>query len=792
MLTSNEVGFDFNNVWAICSVGETTKTDRASGYIGEKGLGFKSVFKIATDVWIRSNAYEFKFERDAELGMIAPLLSDFPTSVFVDDQKNLKSTQFLLKLEQRVNNTLERQLHTELRAMHKDQNAILLFLRRLRTIDVHIDEVTGSPDGVYHNIISRNDWNAYSGEMIQITNTWTTKHSRYAGAEHPDDYLVVRHTATHMPDEETRSGIGSSEVVLAFPFTRNKPLFYSQKAYAYLPIRESGFKFLLHADFVLSTSRENVEDPASIIKRPASVGTNSTHPRLIKHQWNWYLLNALADCFVKAVHRFNEPAADNLKYEWLGFLRDAPSEVAGNSFSLLTPLILERIKGELVLETQTLDKRLVIPSQAIFIPQAFRGAGGDFILANVKRLHNKYYLNAGYESQEPKQDNLSVLKMMGVQVMEASYFLQLVKDLMLNQFADYVNQSSEWHSSMASILDKYASDADLKLLPIVQLRDRRWILPLDGKVYFTDEGFDVVDVPVGIDDLLIVDALAQKDPHRKQVLPRVGVKVLSKQEVCRLMFKCHEIEHSPLVSGDNLLLHAQYLYKVSTLGVGFTQKPKQFWVHDANDKPCIASQVYADVGKVPISSLLSPELQGSKVLHPRYSAALAIRNQREIWFKWLEDTLGIASVMRVSDDGGRFTPEFTHVHRQLPTHTMLAVLIGSRLHHGSRFSTTVETLVRAILVDCEGGRREPLRSTCLPVQELQEVAPSGMPFLAVEKPQAPKWRVLNEFGVVVKSNLAFWLRCLEHVQGRKITTQQAADLYQKVFATWSDDPQQVQ
>ena len=558
-----------------------------------------------------------------------------------------------------------------------------------------------------------------------------------------------------MPDEDTRSGIESSEVVLAFPFTGNKPSFYSQKAYAFLPIRESGFKFLLHADFVLSTSRENVEDPASIIKKPASAETTGTRTRLIKHQWNWYLLNALADCFVKAVHRFNDPAAEKLKYEWLGFLRDAPSEVAENSFSLLTPLILERIKGEPVLETQTLDKRLVIPSQAIYIPQAFRDAGGDFILADVTRLDDKYYLAAGYDLQAPKQDNLSVLKMIGVQAMEASYFLQLVKDLMLDRFADYVNQSSEWHSRMASILDKYASDADLKLLPIVQLRDKRWILPLDGKVYFTDEGFDVVDVPVGIDDLLIVEAFAQKDPHRKKLMARVGVKVLSKQEICRLMFKCHENEHSPLVSGDDLLLHAQYLYKVSISAVGFTQKPKQFWVHDANDKPRLANNVYADVGKVPISSLLSPELQGSKMLHPRYSAALATRNQREKWLKWLEDAFGIASVMRVSDDGGRFTPEFTHVHRHLPTNTMLAVLISSRLHHGSRFSTTVENLVSAILVDCKGSRRETLRSTCLPVQELQEVAPSGMPFLTVEEPEGPKWRVLHEFGVVVKSSLAF-------------------------------------
>lgn len=50
-----------SNVRAICSTGESTKTN-TSGYIGEKGIGFKSVFKAASKVHIQSGPFSFFFE----------------------------------------------------------------------------------------------------------------------------------------------------------------------------------------------------------------------------------------------------------------------------------------------------------------------------------------------------------------------------------------------------------------------------------------------------------------------------------------------------------------------------------------------------------------------------------------------------------------------------------------------------------------------------------------------------------------------------------------------------------
>ena len=51
---NNETGFREEHVQALCRVGESTKK-KAQGYIGEKGIGFKSVFRITECPYVFSN-----------------------------------------------------------------------------------------------------------------------------------------------------------------------------------------------------------------------------------------------------------------------------------------------------------------------------------------------------------------------------------------------------------------------------------------------------------------------------------------------------------------------------------------------------------------------------------------------------------------------------------------------------------------------------------------------------------------------------------------------------------------
>lgn len=73
IVLNNEVGFSENNIRAICDVGRSTKSASRSGYIGQKGIGFKSVFRITDTPAIHSNGFHIRFDATSDpIGFILP------------------------------------------------------------------------------------------------------------------------------------------------------------------------------------------------------------------------------------------------------------------------------------------------------------------------------------------------------------------------------------------------------------------------------------------------------------------------------------------------------------------------------------------------------------------------------------------------------------------------------------------------------------------------------------------------------------------------------------------------
>ena len=73
VVLNNEVGFSKENIRAICDVGKSTKGAHRSGYIGQKGIGFKSVFRITDVPAIHSNGFHIKFDASSDpIGFILP------------------------------------------------------------------------------------------------------------------------------------------------------------------------------------------------------------------------------------------------------------------------------------------------------------------------------------------------------------------------------------------------------------------------------------------------------------------------------------------------------------------------------------------------------------------------------------------------------------------------------------------------------------------------------------------------------------------------------------------------
>lgn len=89
VVLNNEVGFTERNIRAICDVGKSTKDPQRSGYIGQKGIGFKSVFRVTNTPEIHSQGFHIKFDtQSGPVGYILPHWCDmsYTRSAALDEQ----------------------------------------------------------------------------------------------------------------------------------------------------------------------------------------------------------------------------------------------------------------------------------------------------------------------------------------------------------------------------------------------------------------------------------------------------------------------------------------------------------------------------------------------------------------------------------------------------------------------------------------------------------------------------------------------------------------------------------
>lgn len=214
----NEIGFRPKNVEAICKIGKSTKAggENKTRYVGEKGIGFKSVFKVADVVHIASNFYTFKFDKNAPLGMIAPIWSPFPQAI------RPGFTSIFFELSPKYD---ESELIAELQSL---EARMLLFLRQVRHVNIHIN----NHRKVTRSITRMPDQAQPVGRIVELREDDTIMR-----------YVVTDHKVKNMPIEEKREGHTDTSVLLAFPISdKIEPVLEPQQAYAFLPIRNYGFQ----------------------------------------------------------------------------------------------------------------------------------------------------------------------------------------------------------------------------------------------------------------------------------------------------------------------------------------------------------------------------------------------------------------------------------------------------------------------------------------------------------------------------------------------------------------------
>ncbi|OCK83978.1 hypothetical protein K432DRAFT_463823 [Lepidopterella palustris CBS 459.81] len=190
----NEIGFTPSNVKAICTIKGSTKAGlgHSTRYIGEKGIGFKSVFKVANVVHIFSRNFSFKFDKRQPVGMVAPIWEKFPEKTLRDH------TSFYLQLS---GDYAEDELVHEIRQLDP---RMLIFLRQLKEINLTIARNNEKP---WTQSLRRTD-------KVENGTLFTTLHQESSSWK----YVITRHHFEDLPPEPKRPGCSNSEVLIAFPW----------------------------------------------------------------------------------------------------------------------------------------------------------------------------------------------------------------------------------------------------------------------------------------------------------------------------------------------------------------------------------------------------------------------------------------------------------------------------------------------------------------------------------------------------------------------------------------------
>lgn len=230
VVESNQDGFNAADVTQICHTGNSWKRGRR-GYVGEKGIGFKSVFKVASKVAIQSNAFSFYFQYNGgptaaeKLGMVTPIVGDDP---IVPDERPLT------RMSLTTNNAAS--YPAIVSDFQSIPETLLLFLTKLKEIRIRIRfpdtdrtslstfRIASDPDGTA--LITR----------IQISNRENAQQTQWR-------YHVVRAPIVSLPNDVARAGINDCEGVVAFPIDVNGSprLHAGHDVYAFLPVRRVGF-----------------------------------------------------------------------------------------------------------------------------------------------------------------------------------------------------------------------------------------------------------------------------------------------------------------------------------------------------------------------------------------------------------------------------------------------------------------------------------------------------------------------------------------------------------------------
>lgn len=271
---NNEIGFNSNNIESICKFSSSSKKgNKELGFIGEKGLGFKSVFAVSSNPAIYSNNYHFSF-LEGEYTI--------PYWIEEDDFKNYPS-EFLKKDSTNI------YLKFKDNFLYKDdiknkiseiEPIIILFLKKLSNIEIYRKNkqlIDVSKKSIHSPI-----------EKFKVNQL---KYDKFEDIYYLTNKII---TKPKNIDEPKREKVFSREIVIAFPSFDNKEK--EDRVFSFLPTEiHTGLPFLIQSDFILIGNRENIIED---------------------NKWNLWLMDEIVEFFAEEFEKLKELD----KYKYLKYL----------------------------------------------------------------------------------------------------------------------------------------------------------------------------------------------------------------------------------------------------------------------------------------------------------------------------------------------------------------------------------------------------------------------------------------------------------------------------------------
>nr|XP_019705685.1 uncharacterized protein LOC105044003 isoform X2 [Elaeis guineensis] len=273
VILNNEQGFSAQNIRALCDIGKSTKKGSSAGYIGHKGIGFKSVFRVTDAPEIHSNGFHVKFDiTEGQIGFVLPtVISPCDIDVFrrllsgeeYQTDSNSWNTCILLPFRTKIR---EGTGINSLISMFSDLHpSLLLFLHRLRCIK-------------FKNMLN-------DEFLVLRRETLGDGIVRVSHGKETMSWLVI---SKKLEAKFIRHDVQTTEISMAFTLQESengeyKPHLSQQPVFAFLPLRNYGVKFILQGDFVLPSSREEVDGDSA---------------------WNQWLLSEFPALFFSAEQSF--------------------------------------------------------------------------------------------------------------------------------------------------------------------------------------------------------------------------------------------------------------------------------------------------------------------------------------------------------------------------------------------------------------------------------------------------------------------------------------------------------